>query len=100
MLADKPSPPQNLRSEIVERHTNYTTVNVTWAPKLNESKVDFYCYQLIDNLTHLPMLTSNTSHTAVELSIPYDVNMSFVISAHNCAGRSSQIAVFIDVGKS
>lgn len=60
----------------MERHTNYTTVNVTCAPKLNESRVDFYCYQLIDSLTHLLLLTSNTSHTEVELSIPYDVNMS------------------------
>ena len=100
MLADEPSPPQKLKSEIVECHTNYTTVNVTWAPKLNESSVDFYCYQLIDRLTHLIILTSNTSDTAVELSIPYDVNISFVISAHNCAGRSSQTSIFINLGKS
>lgn len=94
--ADEPFPPQELKSEIVEHHTNYSTVNVTWASKLNESRVDFYHYQLLDNFTHF---VANTSRTAVELSIPHDVNISFVISAHNCVGMSPQIALIINLGK-
>ena len=80
----------------MERHTNYTTVNVTWKPKLNDSRADYYCYQLIESLTQLLILISNTSHTAVELSIPHDINTSFVISAHNCAGRSLQSAILLN----
>ena len=60
--------------------------NFTWAPN-NGSRVDFYHYQLVDSLTELPILTSNTTSTTVELSLPYNVNVTFLISAYVCGNE-------------
>ena len=75
---------------------NSFTVEVMWEPPSNDSRVDFYQYQLIDNL--IEEIVSNTTNTTAVLSgIPYNVNMSFVISAHNCVGASQQVVLIINI---
>ena len=67
-----------------------------WEPPSNDSCVDFYQYQLIDNLTEV--IVSNTTNTTAVLSgIPYNVNLSFVISAHNCVGASQPATLSINI---
>ena len=69
---------------------------MTWEPPSNDFRVDFYQYQLIDNLTEV--IVSNTTNTTAVLSgIPYNVNMSFVISAHNCVGASQPATLSINI---
>ena len=76
---------------------NFSTIEVMWEPPSNDSRVDFYQYQLIDNLTEV--IVSNTTNTTAVLSgIPYNVNLSFVISAHNCVGASQQVVLNINIG--
>ena len=77
---------------------NSSTIEVMWEPPSNDSCVDFYQYQLIDNLTEV--IVSNTTNTTAVLSgIPYNVNMSFVISAHNCDRPGQQATIVINIGK-
>ena len=81
----------------MEYYTNSSTVEVTWEPPSNDSRVDFYQYQLIDNLTEV--IVSNTTNTTAVLSgIPDNVNMSFVISAYNCDRPGQQAALIINIG--
>ena len=69
---------------------------MTWEPPSSDSRVDLYQYQLIDNLTEV--IVSNTTNTTAVLSgIPYNVNLSFVISAHNCVGASQQVVLNINI---
>ena len=94
-----PYPPQSLKSGVVEYHVNFSTVRVTWeAP--NGSRVDFYHYQLLDNLTDAPVQIYNTTKTAVIFpNILYNVNNLFFISAYNCKGESAQASIIINIGK-
>ena len=96
--ADEPSPPQNLSIRSVEHHSNYSTVVVMWELASNDSRVDFYQYQLINSLTEVRV--SNTTNTTAILSgVPYNVNisadMSFVISAYNCERAGEQATLLI-----
>ena len=80
----------------VEHHSNYSTVVVMWEPASNDSRVDFYQYQLINSLTEVRV--SNTTNTTAILSgVPYNVNISFVISAYNCERESEQATLIINV---
>ena len=78
----------------MEYNANYTKVNFTWTPN-NGSRVDFYHYQLVDSFTNLPILTSNTTNTTVNLSIPHNVSVTFLISAYICESESTQVALAI-----
>ena len=73
---------------------NFSTVEVMWEPPSNDSRVDFYQYQLINNLTKV-IVSNTTNTTAVLYGIPYNINMSFVISAHNCDQASQQATLVI-----
>ena len=98
MSADEPSPPQDLRIRSVEHHSNYTTIVVMWEPasRSNDSRVDFYQYQLINSLTEVRV--SNTTNTTAILSgVPYNVNISFVISAYNCERESKQATLLVSI---
>ena len=67
-----------------------------WEPASNDSRVDFYQYQLINSLTKVGV--SNTTNTAAILSgVPYNVNISFVISAYNCERESEQATLLISI---
>ena len=96
MSADEPSPPQNLIITTVGHHSNYSTVVVMWEPASNDARVNFYQYQLINSLTEVRV--SNTTNTTAILSgVPYNVNISFVISAYNCERESEQATLLINV---
>ena len=93
---DEPSPLHNISIQSVQHHSNYSTVVVMWEPASNDSRVDFYQYQLINSLTEVRV--SNTTNTTAILScVPYNVNISFVISAYNCerAGEQSTLLIII-----
>ena len=69
-----------------------------WEPASDDSRVDFYQYQLINNLTEVRV--SNTTNTTAILSgVPYNVNISFAISAYNCERESEQATLLIHIGK-
>ena len=77
---------------------------MTWeSPRLsNYSRVDFYCYQIMAEEGALPIqdLVFNTIDTEVVLSgIPYNIEISFVISAYNCQGASAEVSLVINCGK-
>ena len=96
LIAELVASPTKLRLESVEHHSNYSTVVVMWEPASNDSRVDFYQYQLINSLTEVRV--SNTTNTTAILSgVPYNVNISFVISAYNCERESEQATLLIHI---
>ena len=77
---------------------------MTWeSPQLsNYSQVNFYCYEIIAEEDELPVqnLVFNTTDTEVVLKvseIPRNIEISFVFSAYNCQGASSQLALIINI---
>ena len=93
--ADKLSPPQNIKSWVVEYHVNFSTIKITWEPP-NGSRVDIYYYQLLNNVTDVPVQIYNTTETVVIFpNILYNVNNLFFISAYNCKGESAQVSIVI-----
>ena len=77
---------------------------MTWKPPRqgNYSRVDFYCYQIMAEEGALPVqdLVFNTTDTEVVLSeIPCNIEISFVLSAHNCRGPSAEVSLVINCGK-
>ena len=105
---EAPSPPQELRSRVLEYDNNYSTVTVevTWNPPGNDSRVEYYVYQVIDSLqlegVNASLYEANTTNTTVILSgIMYDNNISFILLANNyCeAGNSAPTTLIINIGK-
>ena len=47
ILAAPPAPPQVVTSRVLESDTDYSTVEVTWEPPSNNSRVDFYHVEVI-----------------------------------------------------
>ena len=94
-VTDEPSSPKKIAYRIVTYEANSSTVEVTWEPPSNDSRVDFYQYQLIDNLTEV--IVSNTTNTTAVLSgIPYNVNSSVIISAYAViCKRSSSLEILV-----
>ena len=93
--------PQTIRSRIVESYTNYSTVEVTWEPLGNDSRVDFYHYFVIVDSedTSYSLYDVKTTNTTAILSIlPYDVNITFFLSASNSCGGNSTV-VYEVIGK-
>ena len=93
---DDPSPPQEIRNRIMECSNSSVTISVTWVAP-NDSRVDFYHYQLqiVDDMNNTLMDVSNTTEDIMVvfpgLHIPHNVNISFILSAHNCNGASVQL---------
>ena len=97
-----PPPPQGLRSKILEYGTNYSNIEVMWEPPGNDSRVDFYHHKIVDSLGGASMsYQANTTNTTVILSgILYGINISFFLSANNCAGKSAPaILIIMNIGK-
>ena len=95
---EAPSQPQELRSRVLEYYSNHSTVEVTWKPPDNDSRVEYYLYQVIDSLEGVNMsYEANTTNTTVILS---DVlNILFILSANNCEGKSAPAFLVINIGK-
>lgn len=107
ILTGPPSSPQALMSRVLESNTNYSIVEVTWEPPDNNSKVDFYHYQVVVDLegTSYTLYESDvkTTNTTVVLSIlPNNVNITFFLSTTDSCGRKSiPVALFMNIiGKS
>ena len=66
ILAAPPSPPQALMSRVLESDTNYFTVEVTWEPLGNDSRVDFYHFKVVadsERISYTLMYTGETPNT-------------------------------------
>ena len=98
---DAPSLPQALRSRVLEFGTDYFTIEVTWEPPGNDSRVDFYHYQVIDNSegASVSYQVNTTNTTAILFCILYGINISFVLIANNCEGTSAPVSYAIYIGK-
>ena len=88
-------------SRIVESDTNCSTVEVTWEPPGSGSRVDIYHYQVVVDLegtsyTLYDVNTTNINTTMILSHSPYDVNVSFVLSANNCEGRSAPTTLILN----
>ena len=74
-----------------------------WEFPDNDSRVDFYHYQLIFVDSWGQANTSyqaNTTNTTVILSgILYNLNISFVLFANNCEGKSAPVNLALYTGK-
>ena len=72
----------------------YSEVEIAWKPSANDSRVDIYHYQVINGMNASVILESETTNTNVTVVIDTDgVNISFVLSACNCKGRSAQVTL-------
>lgn len=72
-----------------ESDTNYSTVEVTWQPLDNNSRVDFYHYQIIADMegtTHILYDVNTTNTSTILYDLLRDSNISFVLFANNCEG--------------
>ena len=98
--AGVPSSPQGLVSRVLESDTNYSIVEVKWEPPDNDSRADFYHYQVVvdsEGTTHTLNDVNTTNTGAIVCNSPYNVNTSFVLSANNCEGRSAPITLVLNI---
>jgi hypothetical protein len=82
----------------VNEYTNNSSVVIfSWGPPaVTDVRVDYYQYQLSSSSL---MITNNISNTSVVISsIPYNENVTFTVTVHNCIGSVSYSHTFI-VGK-
>ena len=74
---------------------------MTWEALGNKSRVDFYHYQVFNNLIKVNasvILESNTANTTVIIDAD-GIRMLFVVPACNCKGSSDPVALVISNGE-
>jgi hypothetical protein len=86
-------------SRILESDAN-STVEVTWEPPGNDSRVDIYHFKVIADLEGIncTLYAVETMNTTVLLSIrffPYNINITVCLSAIDSCGIKSIPAVLI-----
>ena len=99
MHADMPSSPQALINRVLDN--NSSVVEVMWEPPSNDSRVDFYHYQVV-GAGAIALYQGDTINTTVTLILPdilYDINITFILSANNCEGRSLPVRFVVNIGK-
>ena len=79
-----------LNITVVGYHGNYSTISVTWMT--NESHIDYYHYQLSRQFN---MSADTTDTSALITGVPNGENLTFSLTAHNCAGKSSTVTANI-----
>ena len=80
-----------------EYHNHFSTVLFTWDAPNDNSRIDYYHYQLTNETT---VVLYNTTNTSVAISeIPYNRNVTFSLFAVNCVGRSAALSEVVTVGK-
>jgi NADPH-dependent 2,4-dienoyl-CoA reductase/sulfur reductase-like enzyme len=105
ILTAPPSPPQPLMSRVLESDANYSTVEVTWEPPGNDSRVHFYHVAVVVDLagansTWYTVETANTTVTVVLSIFPYNVNITIFLSAmDSCGGESILAVLFLSSGE-
>jgi hypothetical protein len=99
VLTVPPLPPQALMSRVLESDTNCSTVEVTWEPPGNDSRVHLYHFKIVDDLEGInyTLYTVETTNTTVVLSIfPSNVNITIFLSAmDSCGGESIPAVLFL-----
>lgn len=97
IAAGIPMYPLNVQSVVDEYHDYSSTVLFTWNGPQENSRVDYYQYQVINGTEVID--ASNTSNTSAILSrIPYNENITFSILARNCIGESATVMETINIG--
>ena len=90
-----PSPPLNLQFVVGEYYDHLSTVRLSWDTPNDDSRVDYYQYQLNNGTIYN---TSNTNATVP--GVVYNKNMTFLLLSLNCVGTSSPIIEIIHIGRS
>ena len=81
-----------------EYHDHISTIHFTRDAPNDDSRVDYYQYQLIDGTSVTSYNTSNTIATISEIA--YNNNITFLLLSLNCVGVSSPLAETIQIGRS
>ena len=92
-----PASPTNLRSVVDVYRDYFSTVLFTWDAPNDNSRVDYYQYEVENGTNSLTYNTSNT--TAILSEIHYNKNVTFSVFSLNCIGTSSPLSQIIHVGK-
>ena len=87
--------PLNVQSGVDEYHNNFSRVFFSWDAPEDNSRVDYYQYQVVNGTS---INTSNTS--AIISGVPYNENITFWVLAGNCIGQSATALETINVGRS
>ena len=78
-------------------HDYSSTVLFTWNAPNDNSRVDYYQYEVENGTNSLTYNTSNTS--AILTEIDYNKNVTFSVFSLNCIGKSSPLIQVLHVGK-
>ena len=78
-------------------HAYSSTILFTWDAPNDNSRVDYYQYEVENGTNSLTYNTSNT--TAILSEIYYNKNFTFSVFSLNCIGKSSPLIQVIHVGK-
>ena len=101
-----PPSPFNLTSFIKEYHDSFYSITLSWAAA--QFRVDYYVMTIISGagilLQNELILAHNISNNLQTPSIaifnlPYNENITVLLSAHNCIGSSSPDSITFNIGK-
>ena len=92
-----PTAPTSLQSIVDVYHAYYSTVLFTWGAPNDNSRIDYYQYEIENGTNSLVYNTSNT--TAILPEIDYNKNATFSVFSLNCIGKSSPLIQVLRVGK-
>ena len=88
-------------SRVLESDTNYSTIEVTWEPLGNDSRVDFYHFEVVadsEGTNHILYAVKTTNTTVILSMFPYNnINITVFLSAtDNCGTRSVPAVLFMN----
>ena len=86
----------NVATVVDEYYANYSKVIVSWDSPPDNVRVDYYQY----HLTYEPLMTQNnvTNTSQILSNVPYNENITFVLVAANCIGKSSPVFHTFNIG--
>ena len=75
---------------VEENHAYFSSILFTWEVPDDNSRIEYYQFQLMDETT---VITHNTTtNTSATVSgIPYNKNVTLLLLAHNCIGNSTPV---------
>lgn len=83
-----PMPPLHLESVIETYHNHFSTVLFTWDAPDDSSRVDYYQYQ-IPSESNMISIYNTSNNSALVSEIAYNKNVTFLVLAGNCIGKST-----------
>ena len=88
-----------IAQSVVDKYDDYSsTVLFTWNAPQDNSRVDYYQYQVVNGTKII--VASNTSNSSVIISgVPYNQNVTFLVLAGNCIGESATVMETINIGR-